>query len=71
MVDTPAVDTTPTDTTPWYASKTLWVNAIAIIAIILQGVTGKVLINLELQATILGIVNMVLRIVTKQPISWS
>lgn len=59
------------NTTAWWASRTLWVNAIAIAAMVAQGVTGKVLINMELQATILGVINMVLRFVTKTPISWS
>ena len=36
-----------------------------------QGLTGKVVVSLELQATILAGINMILRIVTKQPISWS
>lgn len=64
-------DTNTVDSTVWYASKTLWANAIAIVAMIVQGITGHVLISLELQATILGVVNMILRLVTKQPISWS
>lgn len=57
--------------TVWYASKTLWVNVIALVAMVGQGVTGHVLVSLELQATILAIINMVLRFVTKKPIVWS
>lgn len=57
--------------TIWYLSKTLWINAIAIVAMITQGVTGKIIISMELQATILGIVNVILRLVTKQPVVWS
>lgn len=57
--------------TPWYASKTLWVNALALAAMIAQGVTGHILISMELQASILGVINMVLRFVTKKPIVWS
>lgn len=60
-----------TTETVWWASRTLWVNAIAIVAMILQGVTGKILISMELQATILGIINMILRLVTKNPVVWS
>ncbi len=59
------------EVTVWYLSKTLWVNAIALVAMIAQGVTGHVLINMELQATILGVVNMILRLITKKPIVWS
>lgn len=58
------------DGTSWYLSKTLWVNAIALVAMIVQGVTGKIVISMELQVTILAVVNMILRLVTKQPIVW-
>lgn len=54
----------------WYTSKTLWVNAIAIVAIIVQGVTGKEIISLELQGTILAGINMILRLVTKSAVTW-
>ena len=64
-------DTTQPTETIWYASKTLWVNAIALIAMIIQGVTGKIVISLELQASILAGVNMLLRFITKKPIVWS
>lgn len=60
-----------TTETVWWASRTLWVNLIAIIAMVLQGVTGHVLISMELQATILGVINMILRLVTKTPVVWS
>ncbi len=60
-----------TDTTVWWASRTLWVNVIAIVAMVLQGITGHVLISMELQATILGVINMLLRLVTKTPVVWS
>ena len=56
--------------TKWYVSKTLWTNAIALIAMIVQGVTGKVIISLELQATILAVINMLLRLITKSPVVW-
>ncbi len=59
-----------TTSTVWYASKTLWANAIALVAMILQGVTGNVVISLEIQGTILAVINMVLRFVTKSPITW-
>lgn len=64
-------DEIPVDVTPWYASRTLWVNAIAIVGMVLQGVTGHVLISMELQATILGVINMILRVITKKPIVWA
>ena len=56
-------------TKKWYHSKCLWINTVAIIAIIIQGVTGKELINAEIQAGILGLINLILRLITKQGIS--
>ena len=52
-----------------YQSKTFWVNVIAILAILAQTQTGFV-IGAESQATILAAINLVLRAITKQPITW-
>ena len=54
----------------WYESKTLWVNAIALIGIAIQTATGKVIISEELQVLILAGVNFILRIITKDAIDW-
>ena len=55
----------------WYESKTLWVNLIALAGIILNSQYG-IELDAETQAvfatSILAIVNIVLRIVTKKPI---
>lgn len=51
----------------WYHSKTLWVNTIAIVAIIAQAHYGFV-INPEEQVGLLAIVNLILRAVTKEPL---
>ena len=53
-----------------WASKTLWVNILAIIALIVQTYTGFV-IDIEAQASILAFINVALRLITKQPISWT
>ncbi len=47
----------------FYESKTLWVNAIALVAILVQGFTGFI-IDPEAQAAILVVINLVLRAVT-------
>lgn len=52
----------------WYLSKTLWVNFIAIIAIIIFGVQE---VPPETMAVILGAINMILRLITKEPVIWS
>jgi len=54
----------------WYASKTLWVNVLAVAAIVAQGLTGQQIISPAMQGVILGIINMVLRLVTKSEIAW-
>jgi hypothetical protein len=54
----------------WWMSKTLWVNAISIVAIVSQGITGKELIPLEAQGSILAGINMVLRMITNGPVAW-
>jgi hypothetical protein len=50
-------------------SKTIWVNVLAIIAFVLQSKFGFV-IDETTQLQILAGVNVVLRFVTKEPISW-
>lgn len=59
------------DSKPFYQSKVFWVNLIAAIGMIYQGATGNVLMNLELQASILAGINMILRFVTKGKITLS
>ncbi len=58
---------------PWWASKTLWVNVLALIA----AVTGAFGIDVGLDAEtqtaivggIMGVVNIVLRLVTDRPVA--
>lgn len=54
----------------WYMSKTLWVNFLAFVAILLQGITGKEVLSPETQGIILTLINMMLRFVTKHEINW-
>lgn len=57
-------------TKTWYTSKMLWVNAIAIVAIIAQGQFGFI-IDPVAQVAILGVINIVLRAITGEEIVWS
>jgi len=50
-------------------SKTLWINAIAFIALVVQGFFGFP-ISPEIQAGILVIINVILRSITKDTIEW-
>ena len=53
-----------------WTSKTIWINALAIIVMIVQNYTGYV-VTPELQVMVLGVINLILRAVTKQPVAWS
>jgi len=53
----------------FYKSKTLWVNILAIAGLIIESYTGHVLTP-ETQAMILGAVNILLRLITKEEIAW-
>lgn len=52
----------------WYASKTLWVNLIAIVALGIQSQTGFV-IDGEIQGALLIVVNAILRLITKDKVA--
>ena len=45
-------------------SKTVWLNAIAIIIFILQSAQGQVWIPAQYQVLILGVLNMIVRFLT-------
>jgi hypothetical protein len=47
----------------WYLSKTLWVNLIALIALVLQSQFGFI-IDAESQMALLLVINLVLRAIT-------
>lgn len=54
----------------WYTSKTLWLNLIAVIVLVVQTQTGFV-IDPETQAGLLAVINLVLRAITGTTLSWS
>jgi hypothetical protein len=55
----------------WYESKTVWINVVALVAAILQGVYHKEVINPGTQVVVLSVINMVLRAITKHEINWN
>jgi uncharacterized membrane protein len=55
------------DKKAWWRSKTLWVNSVAALALLAQGQWGFV-IDVEAQGVILTFVNLVLRLITKEPV---
>jgi len=54
---------------PFFYSKTLWLNILAIVGLIWESYSGHVLTP-ELQGMILGAVNILLRLITKEEIIW-
>ena len=48
----------------WYKSRTLWANAVAIVVIVVQYLTDKSIIDVQAQAMLLAISNIVLRTIT-------
>lgn len=54
----------------WWMSKTVWLNVIALIGVMLQSMYNKEVIPVELQATILSVVNLLLRSITKTNLEW-
>lgn len=53
-----------------WLSKTLWVNTIATIAMLVQYYTGFV-IDPEMELAILAGINTLLRLITRQPVTWA
>jgi len=54
----------------FWTSKTFYVNILAVVAILLQNQFGFVL-DAGTQVSILAAINVVLRLVTKEPIVWN
>jgi len=57
------------DKKAWFTSRTLWVNLLAAVALIVQYATGYEVFDIEAQATILAFINLVLRVVTGKSLS--
>jgi hypothetical protein len=67
MTDT---TTNASDSKKFWESKTFWANLIGIGAMVAQSVNGSFVMPPEWQAAILAVINIVLRLVTKQEIVW-
>ena len=53
----------------WYESKTLWLNLLSVIALVVQTQTGFI-VDAEAQMALLGVINLVLRTFTKSHLNW-
>ena len=56
------------DLKSWYASKTVWTNVSLIVGAVGAYMTGTADINVTLMAVVPALINLVLRLVTKQPV---
>lgn len=56
---------------PWYTSKTLWVNLLAVIGSIIIGTQVTTETWAEISVGLLALVNVILRLVTGEQIAWT
>jgi hypothetical protein len=56
------------DSKSWFASKTLWTNISIIVGAAGAYATGTADLNVTLMAIVPAVLNIVLRLVTKQPV---
>lgn len=54
----------------WYQSKTIWANVLFAIAVGIQTVTGTDWFNPAIQGAFLIVINLILRVITKQALEW-
>jgi len=52
----------------WYKSKTLWINAVTIVGMVIQAMADKNIIEPQYVAIALAVVNMALRKITTSAI---
>lgn len=60
----------PSSEKPWYDSKTVWVNLLMIGGIISQLVTGHEVLTPEVQVLGIGFINLILRAITENKLTW-
>jgi len=54
----------------WYASKTIWVNFLAILGIVLERQFELDILSDEIKTSLLVLINVTLRLVTNKAIEW-
>ena len=53
----------------WYASKSVWLNILAVVVTVVQAIQGEAWINPEYQVFILAVLNAIVRLLTNTSIS--
>jgi len=59
------------ETKKFYLSKTFWLNVIGLFWILFAGGLGLPTLNPEMEMSILAVLNLIVRFITKQPIGIS
>ncbi|KAB2967515.1 hypothetical protein [Zoogloea sp.] len=59
----------PMESKLWYTSKVLWTNLITLLWTFLGPMIGIPVLDPEIVVAILGVINLVLRIITKSPVT--
>ena len=57
-------------TKKFYLSKTFWVNVLALLVFVIQFYRQDFVMPAEVLASILAIINLILRWITKEPVEW-
>ena len=55
----------------WYLSKVLWVNVVTIIITLTTTLITQNILSAEIGATVIAVANIILRLLTNQPITGS
>ena len=53
----------------WWKSRTIWANVIAVASMAIVDATGVTWLDAEGQLAILGVINLIMRALTKQPLT--
>jgi len=54
----------------WYLSKTLYANVLSMIGVVVYNALGQDYLTVEAQVGLLAVINVVLRVITKEEITW-
>lgn len=69
--DTVTVATVPSpNQKAWYDSKTIWVNAVMLAAMVAQQATGHDILTPDIQVSVIAVINVALRLLTKDAVTW-
>ena len=57
------------DSKKWFYSRSLWVNFLVAVGLIVQAITGNDILDPQVQGAVIVIANVVLRLITSQGLS--